>query len=140
MSISDSSGTTGSRPTDANRADITRSGSNSARYEATDVGGGASNTVDGSKVNTDHNNGNAFDGSTATGESRPCAKIIWYEEFETQEDERVCPECGPLDKRWYEVGKGPTPPLHDHCRCRRVLVWWDCFQSDGTWEKGGRPQ
>ena len=140
MSISDTSGVTSARGDDTSRAadDVTRPGSNSARYEAIDSGGGS--TVDNSKVNTDHNVGNAFDGSTATGESRPCAKIIWYEAWVTAGDERVCPECGPLQGKWFQVGMGPTPPLHDHCRCDRVLVWWDCYQSDGTWEKGGRPQ
>ncbi|MGA7672765.1 MAG: hypothetical protein WBW04_20285 [Nitrolancea sp.] len=142
MTISDSSGRTSARGADTSRqaGDVTRSGSNSARYEAIDIGGGGGSTIDNSKVNTDHNVGNAFDGATATGESRPCAVIVWYEEFKTKEDERVCPECGPLDKKWFEVGKGPIPPLHDHCRCIRELVWWDCYQSDGTWQDGGRPQ
>ncbi len=142
MTISDNSGRTSTRGADTSRqaGGVTRSGSNSARYEAIDIGGGGGNTIDNSKVNTDHNVGNAFDGATATGESRPCAVIVWYEEFKTKEDERVCPECGPLDKKWFEVGKGPIPPLHDHCRCIRELVWWDCYQSDGTWQDGGRPQ
>ncbi len=132
MSINDNSGVTAARPAAAARDTSTRSGSGSARYQ--DVG------LDPGAPGGSSSSDNPFDGATAGAESRPCALVIWWEEWQTQEDERTCPECAPLDKQWFEVGKGPSVPLHDNCRCRRVLVWWDCYQSDGTWEKGGRPQ
>ena len=142
MSISDSSGSATTRPTSENRADAARGDSGSARYEADDTGSG--NSFDQSKTggaaNTGSDSGNAFDGADATGESRPCAKIIWYDQWYTAEDERVCPECAPLDGQWFEQGSGPAPPLHDNCRCERRVVWWDCYQSEGSWEKGGRAQ
>jgi hypothetical protein len=41
----------------------------------------------------------------------------------TVPDERVCPECGPLDGLVWEQGSGPEPPLHVNCRCARVYAW-----------------
>jgi hypothetical protein len=41
----------------------------------------------------------------------------------TQEDGRVCPECGPLDGELFDEGEGIFPPLHPGCRCARVYVW-----------------
>lgn len=128
MTISDSNGPTSARPSSANRSDVTRDGGGSARYQAIDSGGSGGSGSD------------PYNGSSAGGEARPCALIVWWEEWHTMEDERTCPECAPLHKQWYEQGKGPAPPLHDHCRCWRELVWWDCYQSDGTWESGGRAQ
>ncbi len=148
MSISDNSGRLSTRnaassSSTPNRSTSTRPDLASVRpLSGLDPGsGGGGDTPpppvnDPGKTNAD----NPFDGSEAGGEvGRPCAYIIRYFEWDTAEDERVCPECAPLDGQWFEEGKGPVPPLHDHCRCKLVYVWYDCYQSDGTWEKGGRP-
>jgi hypothetical protein len=138
MSISDNSGRIATRASDQqgsapSRAEVTRPGGDSARYEAIDIGG--------SPAPPDQGEAKPLPpaGSGPEGDPRPCAYVITYEEWATAGDERVCPECGPLDGAWFEVGTGPQPPLHDHCRCYRFVVWWDCYQSDGSWEKGGRP-
>lgn len=47
----------------------------------------------------------------------------WYV-FHTADDERVCPECGPLDAM--TVNGSWTwlhPPLHTNCRCWLELAW-----------------
>ncbi|MGC4107242.1 MAG: hypothetical protein QM753_13040 [Thermomicrobiales bacterium] len=45
------------------------------------------------------------------------------EGWRTASDERVCPECGPLDEMTWEDGAGgPQPPLHGNCRCWRGVV------------------
>jgi hypothetical protein len=133
MTISDNSGRIATRVEAESRGDATRPGSDSARYAAADIGG--------SQPPPDQGVAKPLpsDGSGPEGDPRPCAHVITYEEWATAGDERVCPECGPLDGAWFEVGSGPQPPLHDHCRCYRFVVWWDCYQSDGSWEKGGRP-
>lgn len=41
----------------------------------------------------------------------------------TAQDERVCPECGPLDGLVWESAVGPTPPLHVNCRCQRIFAY-----------------
>lgn len=46
---------------------------------------------------------------------------IQIEVWATAEDERTCPVCAPLDGRQWPAGEGFHPPLHDHCRCRRLL-------------------
>lgn len=136
MSISDNSGRIATRDAAStpsqSRGDATRPGSESARYAADDTGSGAPPADQGEAKPL------PVDGSGPEGDPRPCAVVITYEEWATAGDERVCPECGPLDGAWFEVGTGPQPPLHDHCRCYRFVVWWDCYQSDGSWEKGGR--
>jgi hypothetical protein len=43
--------------------------------------------------------------------------------WRTAEDERVCPECGPLDGQVWPEGEGPIPPLHNHCRCTREFAF-----------------
>ena len=43
--------------------------------------------------------------------------------WQTAEDERVCPECGPLDGLAWPEGEGPSPPLHNHCRCAREFAF-----------------
>ena len=137
MSISDNSGRIATRDAGVtppgSRGDATRPGSDSARYASVDIGGSPPPPDQGVAKPL------PVDGSGPEGDPRPCAYVITYEEWATAGDERVCPECGPLDGAWFEVGTGPQPPLHDHCRCYRFVVWWDCYQSDGSWEKGGRP-
>jgi hypothetical protein len=52
----------------------------------------------------------------------------WYI-FHTAADERVCPECGPLDGA--EINGSWTwlfPPLHSNCRC--WLALWYCESPD----------
>lgn len=34
----------------------------------------------------------------------------------------VCDRCHNLDGKRFEVGKGPTLPIHPHCHCGKVLV------------------
>ena len=53
----------------------------------------------------------------------------------TVEDERVCPECGPLDGLVWPAGEGPVPPLHVNCRCARVAAFtlWRVRATTG-WE------
>lgn len=47
---------------------------------------------------------------------------VWTR-WQTAEDERVCPECGPLDGHAWCTGDGPEPPLHNHCRCTRQFAF-----------------
>jgi len=51
--------------------------------------------------------------------------VLWTQ-WQTAADERVCPECGPLDGLAWPEDEGPQPPLHVNCRCRReqVFVTW----------------
>ncbi|MGH2533192.1 MAG: phage minor head protein [Thermomicrobiales bacterium] len=48
---------------------------------------------------------------------------ILYTRWVTARDERVCPECGPLDGLVWETDAGPAPPLHVNCRCQRVFAY-----------------
>ena len=60
--------------------------------------------------------------------------VVWTR-WETQEDERVCPECGPLDGLVWEEGAGVMPPLHVNCRCERVYAWTEWRTREATtWE------
>lgn len=52
----------------------------------------------------------------------PLIPIVWTR-WQTMEDERVCPECGPLDGLLWEDTDGPFPPLHVNCRCARVYAF-----------------
>lgn len=68
-------------------------------------------------------------------ELRETIATIPWSRWRTAEDERVCPECGPLDGlAWRPEGEGPVPPLHDKCRCRREFA----FQR-ATRERAGVP-
>jgi hypothetical protein len=53
---------------------------------------------------------------------QPLTGQIWTR-WRTAEDERVCPECGPLDGQAWPSGEGPEPPLHNHCRCVREYAF-----------------
>ena len=59
---------------------------------------------------------------------------VWTR-WATVEDERVCPECGPLDGLVWPAGEGPAPPLHVNCRCARVHAFtlWRVRETTG-WE------
>ena len=37
--------------------------------------------------------------------------------FHTQEDDRVCNDCNPLDGQTFPIDEAPQPPLHRNCRC-----------------------
>lgn len=45
---------------------------------------------------------------------------IVFEIWQTADDERRCSICGQLDGEIWKAGEGFVPPIHDHCRCRRV--------------------
>jgi len=55
-------------------------------------------------------------------EVAPVVPIVWTR-WRTAADERVCPECGPLDGAAWPEGAGPAPPLHNHCRCVREFAF-----------------
>ena len=40
-------------------------------------------------------------------------KVKWL----TAQDERTCPECGPLDGQVFKIDDAPGPPKHPACRC-----------------------
>lgn len=58
----------------------------------------------------------------ATVEANPLLPTI-HERWRTAADERVCPECGPLDGATWPVGIGPLPPIHVNCRCTREYAF-----------------
>ena len=43
-------------------------------------------------------------------------------EWMTMDDERMCPECEPLDGKVYAIGKFPNQPKHPNCRCGHTAV------------------
>jgi len=45
--------------------------------------------------------------------------MIRMEQWRTTWDEHTCDQCKALDGQEFEEGKGPHPPLHPFCRCRR---------------------
>ena len=42
---------------------------------------------------------------------------ITFVRFHTQEDEKVCGECAPLDGKLFDVDACPKLPIHYNCRC-----------------------
>lgn len=55
-------------------------------------------------------------GSLAVYEANKDVLRGW--EWITAHDDRVCPECGPMDGKFFEFGSGESPPpLHVNCRC-----------------------
>lgn len=44
-----------------------------------------------------------------------------WEQWRTQFTEFTCARCAALDGALFRKGEGPRPPLHEHCRCRRVF-------------------
>lgn len=65
--------------------------------------------------------------------ARPLVAVVWTR-WRTQADERVCPECGPLDGLVWEAGAGPAPPLHVNCRCVRGYAFTEWRVRD--WGRG----
>lgn len=59
-------------------------------------------------------------GQEAPPEPETYSVTIW--EWETANDARVCPVCGPLHGQQFEGDGGPWPPLHGGCRCSRYPV------------------
>jgi hypothetical protein len=59
----------------------------------------------------------------------PLVPVI-YTRWETSADERVCPECGPLNGLSWPEHAGPTPPLHNHCRCQRTFAYVEWRSTD----------
>ena len=57
------------------------------------------------------------------------SRVIWFEIWLAQEG--ACPVCAPLDGSVFRAGEGPEPPLHRHCRCRRVPVSWQRVDASG---------
>lgn len=56
---------------------------------------------------------------------RDSVAMIPWSRWLTAADERVCPECGPLDGLVWPDGEGPVPPLHNNCRCRREFAFFE---------------
>ena len=59
----------------------------------------------------------------------------WETEFVTASDERVCPQCSPLDGTRAPMGQTPLgqdPPLHPLCRCLRRAVLRNFRQGEPT--------
>lgn len=50
------------------------------------------------------------------------ADVIKAEVWVATLDSATCPQCGALDGRRWEVGKGPIPPAHPQCRCTKVAA------------------
>lgn len=40
-------------------------------------------------------------------------RVMWI----TERDNKVCPECAPLDGKVFDIDKVPNIPQHYHCRC-----------------------
>jgi hypothetical protein len=79
----------------------------------------------------EHGGGRTSGGGVSPGEflevvraGSPVIGQVWTR-WETAEDERVCPECGPLDGKDWPAHEGPQPPLHNLCRCARVVAFVD---------------
>jgi SPP1 gp7 family putative phage head morphogenesis protein len=56
--------------------------------------------------------------------NQPLVATAWTR-WRTAEDERVCPECGPLDGLAWPADDGPQPPLHRNCRCTREFAYFE---------------
>ena len=44
-------------------------------------------------------------------------------EWMTMEDERMCPVCGELDGKQFDIDKIPSQPRHPDCRCSSIVAW-----------------
>ncbi len=44
-------------------------------------------------------------------------------EWMTMEDERMCPVCGALDGKQFDIDRFPNQPYHPYCRCSSVVAW-----------------
>lgn len=60
--------------------------------------------------------------------------VVWTR-WRTAEDERVCPECAPLDGLVWPEGDGPAPPVHPSCRCDRTYAFTEWrTRATTAWE------
>lgn len=57
------------------------------------------------------------------------ASLKQFKKFDIEEvewltawDERVCPNCGPLNKKIFDIDSHPDCPLHPNCRCELLPV------------------
>lgn len=46
-------------------------------------------------------------------------KLEWF----ALDDERMCPRCGPLNGKVFDIDKLPNQPLHPQCRCTHQPAW-----------------
>ena len=134
MTISDESGTWATRPVEE-RPGATRPSDD----PSLELLGAANPSSEKDPSGVSRGGGIEGDHQKVDDTGRPCYAWILWEEYCTQEDERVCPVCGPLDGQWFQEGHGPVPPLHDHCRCYRVTVWAECLRN-GDATAGGNYQ
>lgn len=67
---------------------------------------------------------------------RPCAQWIVWERWVAAMDERTCPRCAGMHGRTYPYGEGPQPPLHNGCRCSRVIFDWECVERPAGEARG----
>lgn len=67
----------------------------------------------------------------STRDESDLAVVLWTR-WRTAADERVCPECGPLNGLAWPEDDGPQPPLHVNCRCQReeAFVTWRIRQRN----------
>ena len=69
-------------------------------------------------------------GSLARAELyRANADVLKGEEFSAVLDGRTTLTCAGLDGRIYQIGEGPTPPMHYNCRSLRIPVVDDRFAA-----------
>jgi hypothetical protein len=45
---------------------------------------------------------------------------IKYEQWQTAEQDSVCPQCSELNEQYFGINEGPRPPLHINCICARL--------------------
>ena len=57
--------------------------------------------------------------------------MIAIERWVSELSEATCDRCRRLHGNTYRQGTGPQPPLHDHCRCRRVFDHWQEAPGQG---------
>lgn len=55
---------------------------------------------------------------------------VTWDVWVTASDKLVCARCASLAGRLFRRGHGPRPPLHDECRCRRVLAFVQVVEDD----------
>ena len=124
MSISDTSGTASSRPASSSRHTSSRDTPAGGRFATAQgtppVRGTEEHIID------PHQPEEPDEPDEPVQGERECQEWLFWDEWITMRDERVCPECGPLHGQWFRQGVGPHPPLHSGCRCRRRLVYREC--------------
>ncbi|WP_392565815.1 hypothetical protein RHO15_09635 [Utexia brackfieldae] len=64
--------------------------------------------------------------------------LIDYEEFSSILDNQTSAVCRSLDGQRFKVGDGPRPPLHPHCRSRRIPILAKKYQDQTGLESPSR--